>query len=58
MGRFLPSPRLVLQHNPEIGEKVEYVDPFTGTWKIMKREIHENHKLGHQGKPKPRGQAL
>jgi hypothetical protein len=35
--RFLPSPRSVLKHNPELGTKVKYVDPFTGRWKTVKR---------------------
>jgi len=35
--RFLPSPRSVLKHNPEIGKKVRYVDPFTGRWKKVER---------------------
>jgi hypothetical protein len=35
--RFLPSPRSVLRHNPEIGKKVKYVDPFTGKWKKVER---------------------
>jgi DNA-directed RNA polymerase specialized sigma subunit len=34
---FLPSPRLVLKKNPELGKKVKYVDPFTGSWKKVKR---------------------
>jgi hypothetical protein len=56
-GRFLPSPRLVLQSNPEIGDNVKYVDPFTATWKILKRTIAENHKLETRG-AKPRGHAV
>ena len=35
--RFLPSPRNVLSHNPEIGRKIKYIDPFTGKWKVVKR---------------------
>jgi len=27
---FLPSPKRVLQRNPEIGESIRYVNPFTG----------------------------
>jgi hypothetical protein len=34
---FLPHPRLVLKRNPEIGQKVKYVDPFTGEWKKVER---------------------
>ena len=35
--RFLPSPRSVLKHNPAIGKKVRYVDPFTGRRKRITR---------------------
>lgn len=34
--RFLPSPRSVLRHHPELGHTVEIVDPLTG----KRREIH------------------
>ena len=40
-GRFLPSPRLVLQKNPEIGDKVHYVNPFTGIRKTLERPHSE-----------------
>ncbi len=36
-GRFLPSPKNVLERNPKIGKEVKYVDPFSGTWKQVKR---------------------
>ena len=34
---FLPSPKIVFRHNPAIGKKVKYVDPFSGEWKTIKR---------------------
>jgi hypothetical protein len=34
---FLPSPRKVLRNNKQIERKVKYVDPFTGTWKRVKK---------------------
>jgi hypothetical protein len=34
---FLPSPRLVLKRNREIGRMVKYVDPFTGEWEKLER---------------------
>jgi hypothetical protein len=37
MGRFLPHPHSVLKHNPELGEKVKYIDPFTGKRKVVRR---------------------
>lgn len=36
-GRFLPSPRLVLRNNPEVGDEVTYVNPFTGVSKTLER---------------------
>jgi hypothetical protein len=30
VGRFLPSPRMVLESCPELGDEVIYVNPFTG----------------------------
>jgi hypothetical protein len=36
-GRFLPHPRSVLKHNPELGEKVKYIDPFTGNRKVVSK---------------------
>jgi len=36
-GRFLPSPRSVLKHHPELGEKVKYVDPLSGKLKAVRR---------------------
>ncbi len=35
--RFLPSPRSVLKHYPELGDKVKFVDPLSGKWKVVKR---------------------
>jgi hypothetical protein len=35
--RFLPSPRSVLKHYPELGDKVKYVDPLSGKWKAVRR---------------------
>jgi hypothetical protein len=37
VGRFLPSPRSVLKHHPELGDKVKYVDPLSGKWKAVRR---------------------
>ena len=37
LGRFLPTPKRVLRHNREIRRKVKYVDPFTGTWKQVRK---------------------
>jgi energy-coupling factor transporter ATP-binding protein EcfA2 len=34
--RFLPSPRQVLRSNPEIGEEVSFIDPFTGAREILR----------------------
>jgi hypothetical protein len=34
---FLPRPKSVLRNNPEIGEKVKYVDPFTGRWREVRK---------------------
>jgi len=35
---FLPRPRVVFDRNPEIGNQVRYVDPFTGKFIVMKRK--------------------
>ena len=37
VGRFLPSPRSVLKHYPELGKKVKYVDPLSGKWKAVRK---------------------
>ncbi len=37
VSRFLPSPRSVLKHYPELGDKVKYVDPLSGKWKAVRR---------------------
>jgi len=37
VGRFLPSPQSVLKHHPELGDKVKYVDPLDGKWKVVRR---------------------
>jgi energy-coupling factor transporter ATP-binding protein EcfA2 len=37
VSRFLPSPRSVLKHHPELGKKVKYVDPLSGNWKTVRR---------------------
>jgi hypothetical protein len=34
---FLPRPRSVLKHNPEIGKEVQYIDPFTGKERTIAR---------------------
>lgn len=34
---FLPRPRVVFDHNPEIGLEARYVDPFTGKTLVMRR---------------------
>jgi hypothetical protein len=36
-GRFLPSPQLVLRDNPEIGPEVSFIDPFSGSRRIISR---------------------
>jgi hypothetical protein len=36
---FLPRPKSVLKNNPEIGEKVKYVDPFTGRWREVRKSL-------------------
>jgi hypothetical protein len=38
---FLPKPQLVLKNNPEIGELVEYIDPFTGENRAITRRKGE-----------------
>lgn len=38
-GRFLPHPRVVLKHNPELGKKVTYIDPLSG----KKRTVRRSH---------------
>jgi hypothetical protein len=35
--RFLPSPQSVLRHHPELGKKLEYIDPFSGERKAVRR---------------------
>ena len=35
--RFLPNPIDVLHHNPQIGRKLKYIDPFTGERKVVRR---------------------
>ncbi len=35
--KFLPTPRQVLKHHKDIGRKIKYVDPFNGTWKVVRR---------------------
>jgi hypothetical protein len=51
---FLPRPRLVFDHNPEIGLEARYVDPFTGKTLVMRRR---NSRSPHEGKHERRGTA-
>ena len=37
LSRFLPSPRMILKQNRELGNKVKYVDPLSGKWKAVRR---------------------
>ena len=36
-GRFLPSPRAVLENNAAIGQAIKFVDPLSGAWQTIKR---------------------
>jgi len=45
---FLPRPRVVFDHNPDIGLEARYVDPFTGKTLVMRRTHSESHEEKHQ----------
>jgi hypothetical protein len=50
-GRFLPSPRSVLENNPEIGTSVTYVNPFTGASETVRaRPVKELKAKGNSGR--------
>jgi hypothetical protein len=46
VGRFLPSPRTVLENCPELGEEVIYVNPFTGEPTRIRAKKRVGGKIG------------
>jgi hypothetical protein len=46
VGRFLPSPRTVLDHCPELGGEVTYVNPFTGDGARIRVKKRGGGKIG------------